>query len=77
MANLAQGTGGTFFYQNNDLSAGFERLTQLPESIYLLEIPLDGVKPNGLYHRLKVEVDRVGVTVQSRLGYLAPNKKKK
>ena len=37
MAALAAGTGGTFFHNSNDLGAGFERLTEPPEVVYVLE----------------------------------------
>ena len=72
MAELANGTGGTFFNNNNDLNAGFKGLTGMPEYVYLLELPLDNIKPNSSYHRLKVKVDRSGVQVQARRGYILP-----
>ncbi len=37
MAELSDGTGGTFFHNSNDLNAGFRSLTEAPETIYLLE----------------------------------------
>jgi VWFA-related protein len=76
MGELADGTGGTFFHNSNDLGAGFRSLTEMPEYVYILELPLDGVKPNGSYHRLKVKVDRDGVQVQARLGYILPKPEK-
>ncbi|MBN9617208.1 MAG: VWA domain-containing protein [Acidobacteriales bacterium] len=72
MAELADGTGGTFFNNSNDLDAGLKRLTEAPQYAYLLELPLDNIKPNGAYHRLKVKVDRKDVRVQARRGYLLP-----
>jgi len=69
---LADGTGGTFFHNSNDLAAGFKELTAMPECVYLLELPLDAVKMDGSYHRLKVKVDRTGVDVQARRGYFVP-----
>lgn len=77
MAELADGTGGTFFNTSNDLGAGFKGLTQTPEYVYLLELPLDNIKPNDSYHRLKVKVDRSGVQVQARRGYIVPKPAKK
>ena len=50
MGELAEGTGGTFFHNNNNLDAGFKAITQAPEVVYMLELPLDGVKANGSYH---------------------------
>jgi VWFA-related protein len=72
MGELADGTGGTFFHNNNDLDAGFKAITEAPEVVYMLELALDGVKASGSYHRLKVKVDREGTTVQTRRGYFMP-----
>jgi VWFA-related protein len=76
MGELAEGTGGTFFHNNNNLDAGFKAITQAPEVVYMLELPLDGVKANGSYHSLKVKVDREGTTVQTRRGYFMPKPEK-
>jgi hypothetical protein len=43
MSELADGTGGAFFHNNNDLAAGFKSLTDAPEVVYVLELSLDGV----------------------------------
>ncbi len=77
MSELANGTGGTFFHNNNDLSAGFKLLTAAPEVVYLLELPLDDVEAGSGYHNLKVKVDRDGLDVQARRGYLMPRAEKK
>jgi VWFA-related protein len=77
MGELADGTGGTFFHNNNNLDAGFKAITQAPEVVYMLELPLDGVKANGSYHPLKVKVDREGTTVQTRRGYFMPKPEKR
>jgi len=72
MAELADGTGGTFFHNSNDLDGGFKSLTDAPEVIYLLELSIDGVKPDGSYHHLKVKVTPDGLEVQARRGYFLP-----
>lgn len=72
MADLANGTGGMFFHNNNDLNAGLKEMTEEPETIYLLEMTLDGVKPNGSYHTLKVKVDRDNIQLEARRGYFIP-----
>jgi len=72
MAELADGTGGTFFHNSNDLEAGLQTLTAAPEFVYLLELSLENVKPDGTYHQLKVKVDRSGLKLQARRGYFAP-----
>lgn len=76
MEELADGTGGTFFHNSNDLGAGFRGLTEVPEYVYVLEFSLDKTKPDGAYHRLKVKVDRKGSQIQARRGYFAPKVKK-
>ena len=72
MAEFADGTGGTFFHNSNDLAGGLETLADGPEYLYLLEMPLGDAKPDGTYHRLKVKVDQKGLKLQARHGYFAP-----
>ena len=72
MAELAYGTGGTFFHNNNDLENGLKSLTAAPDYLYLLQVSLKDVKPTGTYHRLQVKVDQHDVDVQARRGYFAP-----
>lgn len=72
MAEFADGTGGTYFHNSNDLAGGLQNLTAAPEYIYLLEFSLEHVKPDGSYHRLKVKVDRDGLQLKARRGYFAP-----
>jgi VWFA-related protein len=69
MGELADGTGGVFFHNSNDLNAGFKALVQAPECVYVLELAVENAKPDGTYHRLKVKVDRVGLQLQARRGY--------
>ena len=76
MGELADGTGGRFFHNSNDLNAGFKGITEAPEVVCMLELPLDGVKANGTYHRLEVKVDREGMEVQARRGYFMPKPEK-
>jgi VWFA-related protein len=79
MAELAYGTGGTYFHNSNDLEGGFKRLTTAPEYLYLLEFSIKDVKKNGSYHRLKVTVVQEGLRLQARRGYFAaklPKEKK-
>jgi VWFA-related protein len=76
LGEIADGAGGTFFHNSNDLAAGFKLLTEAPEIVYILELSLDGIKPDGNYHRLKVKVDREGVDIQARRGYFMPKPEK-
>ncbi len=72
MAELAYGTGGTFFHNNNDLENGLKSLAAAPQYLYLLQVSLKDVKPTGTYHSLQVKVDQHGLDVQARRGYFAP-----
>ena len=76
LAELAYGAGGEFFHGSNDFDAGFKALTEAPEIVYLLELSSGGVKPDGIYHRLKVKVDRGGVQLEARRGYSIPKAEK-
>ncbi len=76
MMGLADGTGGAFFHNNNDLAAGLKSVTEAPEYVYVLELSVDKVKPDGSYHRLKVTVDREGMQLQARRSYYAPKTEK-
>jgi VWFA-related protein len=71
MSELAAGTGGTFFHNSNDLEGGLQRLTVVPEWVYVLELSPTGVKQDGSYHPLKVKVKDEGLKVEARRGYFA------
>jgi VWFA-related protein len=71
MAELADGTGGTYFHNNNNLEAGLSNLLAGPEYLYLLAFSTANIKFNGAYHNLNVKVNQNGVSVQARHGYFA------
>jgi VWFA-related protein len=73
LAEVAQGTGGEFVHNNNDLQAGFASFA--PAAYYLAFDPTD-VKQDGKFHELKVELaeKHKGFSVQARRGYFAPGK---
>ena len=72
LAQVAEGTGGEFFHNSNDLKAGFGLLTGSPGSYILAFDPRD-LKPDGKFHRLKVTLAEKHTTysVQARRGYFA------
>jgi VWFA-related protein len=74
MAELSDGTGGTYFHNSNDLTGGLRRLISSPEYVYVLECQLQDVKQDGSYHRLTVKVAATKVTIQARAGYYAPKR---
>ncbi|HWE05785.1 MAG TPA: VWA domain-containing protein, partial [Rhizomicrobium sp.] len=69
---MADGTGGQFVHDTNDLFGGFERLAAAPEVTYLLGFSPQNLKLNGKFHTLKVKVRPAGLSVQARTGYRAP-----
>jgi len=73
LQEVASGTGGDFFHNNNDLAAGFRALAGLQGSYILAFAPSD-VKPDGRFHALKVTLaeKHSGFHVQARRGYFAP-----
>jgi VWFA-related protein len=74
MQELADGTGGTFFHNDNDLKAGLDQLAARPEFIYVLGFSPQNLKLDGSYHGLKVTVRNVSSpALQARRGYWAPN----
>jgi VWFA-related protein len=76
MAELAGGTGGTFFHNSNDLEGGLQRLTVVPEWVYVLEFSPTGVKLDGSYHPLRVSVKGEGLKIEARQGYFASRPQK-
>jgi VWFA-related protein len=75
MADFAVGTGGQFFHDRNDLTAGYYSLAAAPETDYLLGFAPGKEKLNGALHKLKVEISLPGkFDVQARPGYFAPTK---
>jgi VWFA-related protein len=75
MGELADGTGGTFFHNSNDLKDGFRRVATAPEYVYVLGFSPQNLKFDGRFHPLKVTVKSAGVaTLQARRGYYAPKR---
>lgn len=72
LAELAAGTGGTFFHNSNDLSGGM-KIAGKPSAFYILGfIPRD-LKQDGHYHELKVKLTRKQkYSIEARRGYYAP-----
>ena len=69
MNDLAQGTGGTFFHNNNGLRAGFEQLAKAPEFSYVLGFSPTEFMADASFHSLKVQVRNANV--EARRGYYA------
>jgi VWFA-related protein len=73
LAELAAGTGGTFFHNDNDLKGGLNLIAARPEYVYVLGFSPPELKYDGAYHGLKVTVkNAANLTIQARRGYWAP-----
>lgn len=73
LAEIAHGTGGQFFYNDNDLLGGLRKILLPPEVSYVLTFSPTELKADGTFHALKVTLaSGHGLTIQSRKGYFAP-----
>lgn len=73
LADVAEGTGGAFFHNSNDLKAGFIALAGSPVYYILAFAPTD-MKQDGKFHGLKISLTgkEKGFRIQARRGYFAP-----
>jgi VWFA-related protein len=73
LAELADGTGGTFVQNTNDLVRGMRELSAAPDVFYIVGFSPQNLKLDGNYHSLKVTVKiPPGLNVKARRGYYAP-----
>jgi VWFA-related protein len=73
LAALAEGTGGVFFHNNNDLDEGFRRVAEAPAYSYVLAFAPQNLKLDGSFHSLKVTLKSPQkLSLQARRGYYAP-----
>ncbi len=75
LRDFAYGTGGTFFHNSNDLTAGLQLVGAAPEISYILGFSPQAQKMDGQFHILKVSLaDKRKYSIQARRGYFAPKK---
>jgi len=73
MAQLADGTGGTFFHNRNDVDEAMRQAGAAPALSYLLGFSPQNLKIDGRYHALKVSLaNNEKFKIQARHGYFAP-----
>jgi VWFA-related protein len=73
LAQLADGTGGTFFHNRNDVDEGLRQAAAAPAVSYLLGFSPQNLKVDGRYHTLKVALtSKQKYALQARHGYYAP-----
>ncbi|HEX4545455.1 MAG TPA: VWA domain-containing protein [Candidatus Acidoferrum sp.] len=73
LAQFADGTGGTFYHNRNDLDEAMREAGAAPEISYLLGFSPQNLKIDGRYHTLKVALtNKRKYNIQARHGYFAP-----
>lgn len=73
LKQFADGTGGTFFHNRNDIDTGIQQAVAAPQVSYLLGFSPQNMKIDGRYHALKVSLaGKQKFSVQARHGYFAP-----
>jgi len=73
LADLADGTGGVFFHDRNDIDQGLVHAAAEPEVSYVLGFTPQNLKLDGKYHNLKVTLTgKQKWELQARHGYFAP-----
>lgn len=68
---IAHNTGGRAFFNTNDIEKSISRAIDDARFSYVLGYYPDNAQWNGEFHEIKVKVDRPGVSVRARSGYLA------
>lgn len=73
LQQFADGTGGTFFHNRNDIDEGLRQAGAAPPLTYLLGFSPQNLKLDGSMHTLKVSLARKNnYQIQSRHAYFAP-----
>ena len=73
LAELADGTGGVFYHNRNDVDEAMRQAGAAPEISYLLGFSPQNLKADGRYHTLKVSLtSKQKYTLQARHGFYAP-----
>jgi VWFA-related protein len=75
LAEMASGTGGSFYQNSNDYDEGFRRLGSAPGYVYMLGFTPQNLKNDGSFHALRVVVKPSNnLSMQARRGYYAPKR---
>jgi len=71
MKEMAEGTGGKAFYNNNDLAGEVQRAIEDSRLGYLLTYAPNNFKEDGSFHQIRVRASRKGIDLRYRSGYYA------
>jgi VWFA-related protein len=69
---MARDTGGIYYHNSNDLYEGLAEIAMRQAYHYILTYASPSSKPDGRYHKIKLELSRPGLAVSYRDGYYAP-----
>jgi VWFA-related protein len=74
LVTLARGTAGELFEGSNDLSAAMSGILERTSLTYVLSFQPESLKPDGSYHKLRVELRNAprGTRLAYRPGYYSP-----
>jgi VWFA-related protein len=72
LQQLTHDTGGQYFHNNNNLYKGIKQIIHSQSHYYIMTYATPSQKPNGAYHRIKLEVSRPGVEISYRRGFYSP-----
>lgn len=73
LQEFADGTGGTYFHNRNDLDQGFREAVGAPAVSYLLAFSPQNLRLDGRFHNLTVKLaNKQPYKIQARRGYYAP-----
>jgi VWFA-related protein len=73
LAQLANGTGGKFYHNRNDVDEAMREAGAAPAYSYLLGFSPQNLKIDGRFHTLKVALaSKEKLEIQARHGYFAP-----
>ena len=69
---LSDETGGFAVVNTNDIAGAFERLVEENSSYYVLGYYPSNDRRDGRFRKIEVRVNKPGLTVRARRGYVAP-----
>jgi VWFA-related protein len=75
LRQLSEETGGFAVVNSNQFPTAFARLVADNSSYYVLAYYPPSTKRDGKFHRIDVKVNRPGLTVRARKGYVSPKGK--
>jgi VWFA-related protein len=75
LRTLADDTGGFAIVNRNDFATAYDRIVADNSTYYVLAYYPPQDKRNGRYHRIDVKVNRPGLVVRARRGYVGVNSK--